>query len=59
MPDLSTEYEYVRKIVVRYLNHLLSIGASGFRFDASKHMWPNDLLNITQRLDSIQDTSDK
>lgn len=59
MPDLSTGHEYVRKIVVKYLNNLLSIGVSGFRFDASKHMWPEDLLNITQRLNTIQNSDEE
>lgn len=36
--DLKTEDSYVQNIVKGYLNDLKSIGVSGFRFDAAKHI---------------------
>jgi len=42
--DLATESTYVRGQVKNYLAKLLTMGVDGFRFDASKHMQPADLL---------------
>lgn len=36
--DLKTEDSYVQSVVKKYLNELKSIGVSGFRFDAAKHI---------------------
>ena len=36
--DLKTEDSYVQSVVKKYLNDLKSIGVSGFRFDAAKHI---------------------
>lgn len=38
MQDLATENSYVQSAVKKYLNDLKSIGVSGFRFDAAKHI---------------------
>lgn len=38
MADLKTEDSYVQSVVRKYLNDLKSIGVSGFRFDAAKHI---------------------
>ena len=38
--DLNGGTDYVRQKVADYINDLISIGVKGFRFDASKHMWP-------------------
>lgn len=38
MQDLKTEDSYVQNIVKGYLNDLKSLGVSGFRFDAAKHI---------------------
>lgn len=38
MADLKTEDSYVQSVVKKYLNELKSIGVSGFRFDAAKHI---------------------
>jgi alpha-amylase len=48
--DLATDTEPVRAKIAAYLNDLLSLGVTGFRFDASKHMWPADLQSIVGRL---------
>ncbi|KJH49612.1 alpha amylase, catalytic domain protein [Dictyocaulus viviparus] len=36
----------VRKKIIEYLDKLIDYGIAGFRFDASKHMWPEDLKSI-------------
>ncbi|KAH9981801.1 glycoside hydrolase [Russula compacta] len=50
LADLATETEYVRQRLADYTNDLLSIGIDGLRLDASKHMNPNDIANISWRL---------
>jgi len=44
--DLNGGSQYVREKQAAYLNDLIDIGVKGFRFDASKHMWPGDLEAI-------------
>ena len=44
--DLNQGSSYVSGQIVNYLNHLIDIGVAGFRADAAKHMWPNDLKAI-------------
>ncbi|VDN32388.1 unnamed protein product, partial [Cylicostephanus goldi] len=44
--DLDQGNPYVRGKLIGYLNHLIDLGVAGFRFDASKHMWPGDLEAI-------------
>ena len=44
--DLDGGKDYVRGKIADYFNDLMSIGVSGFRVDASKHMWPGDLEAI-------------
>jgi len=48
--DLKTGSEYVRGKIADYLNDLLSIGVSGFRIDAAKHIAAQDLQAIFSRL---------
>ncbi|KAL8612357.1 hypothetical protein ACOMHN_020176 [Nucella lapillus] len=43
LADLALDHSYVRGKVVAHLNHLLDLGVAGFRVDAAKHMWPQDL----------------
>jgi len=38
MPDLNTGNAYVQSRVLSYLKELIDAGASGFRFDAAKHI---------------------
>lgn len=49
LTDLDQSQEYVRDKIAGYFNHLIDIGVSGFRVDASKHMWPGDLKAIEDR----------
>jgi len=44
--DLDGGKDYVRQKIADYLNDLINIGVTGFRVDASKHMWPGDLEGI-------------
>uniref|UniRef100_A0A914W7E2 Alpha-amylase n=1 Tax=Plectus sambesii TaxID=2011161 RepID=A0A914W7E2_9BILA len=44
--DLNQGSSYVQGKMVDYLNSLIDMGVAGFRADAAKHMWPNDLKAI-------------
>lgn len=48
--DLNQTQEDTRNKIVEYLNHLIDLGVAGFRIDAAKHQWPNDLLIMYNRL---------
>ncbi|VDN02941.1 unnamed protein product [Thelazia callipaeda] len=52
--DINQGSERVRSKIVEYLNDLIDIGVAGFRFDASKHMWPHDLKVIIQRVKNLR-----
>ncbi|XP_018017055.1 alpha-amylase 1 isoform X2 [Hyalella azteca] len=53
MNDLNQGSEYVRGMIMGYLNHLIDIGVAGFRVDACKHMWPGDLDVIFNGLNNL------
>lgn len=46
LADLDTESDYVRQRIAAYMTDLLSIGFSGFRIDAAKHIYPESLSAI-------------
>jgi alpha-amylase len=46
LTDLNTEKENVQERIAAYLTDLISIGFSGFRIDAAKHVKPDDLVAI-------------
>eukprot|EP01116_Phalansterium_solitarium_P024025 TRINITY_DN8669_c0_g1_i1.p1 TRINITY_DN8669_c0_g1~~TRINITY_DN8669_c0_g1_i1.p1 ORF type:complete len:872 (-),score=231.66 TRINITY_DN8669_c0_g1_i1:183-2798(-) len=48
--DLNTERDNVQERIADYMTDLLSIGFSGFRVDAAKHMQPDDLVAIFGKL---------
>lgn len=48
--DLNHTVPYVRDKVVEMLNHFVDLGMAGFRFDAAKHMWPEDLAATYARI---------
>ncbi len=50
LTDLNSESEYVRQRIADYFSDLLSIGFSGFRIDAAKHISPKNLSAIFKRL---------
>lgn len=49
LSDLNTEKEYVRERIATYLTDLISIGFSGFRIDAAKHIYPDSLSAILRK----------
>lgn len=51
--DLAHDKEHVRDMVAGYMNKLLDMGVAGFRVDACKHMWPEDLKAIYGRLHGL------
>ncbi|KAH6914463.1 alpha amylase [Coprinopsis sp. MPI-PUGE-AT-0042] len=50
LTDLNTAKPYVQDRIATYLVDLLSIGFSGFRVDAAKHIGPADMAAILGRL---------
>ncbi|EGG02993.1 alpha-amylase [Melampsora larici-populina 98AG31] len=50
LADLATETTKVRDTLGAYLEHLVSLGVSGFRLDAAKHMPASDIQAILQRV---------
>ncbi|KAK7024013.1 alpha-amylase [Favolaschia claudopus] len=52
LADLAQEQTLVRNTIAAFLNDLLSLGVSGFRIDAAKHMSPADLAAIGPLLKS-------
>lgn len=56
LPDLNQTVPYVRDKVVDMLNRLVDLGMAGFRFDAAKHMWPQDLAVIYERIKPLNAT---
>ncbi|XP_015605217.2 alpha-amylase A isoform X2 [Cephus cinctus] len=51
--DLDQRQEYVRQKMVNFLNSLIDAGVAGFRIDAAKHMYPEDLEIIYGRLKDL------
>jgi len=49
LSDLDTESDYVRERIAAYLTELISIGFSGFRIDAAKHIYPESLSAIFKK----------
>lgn len=52
LTDLNTESEYVQQRIAHYFTDLLSIGFSGFRMDAAKHIQPQDIADILAKFKS-------
>ena len=50
LSDLDTKSEKVQQTILAYLNDLLSLGVTGFRIDAAKHMFAPDLKAIVDQL---------
>lgn len=49
LTDLDTSKDYVRQRIADYFTDLLSIGFTGFRVDAAKHIHPADLAVIFKK----------
>ncbi|XP_064188330.1 alpha-amylase-like isoform X3 [Anguilla rostrata] len=54
--DLAHRREHVRQKVAEYMNALIDLGVAGFRVDACKHIWPEDLHVIYSRLHNLNTT---
>ena len=48
--DLKGDTWWVRDRITDYLNRLIDWGVAGFRIDAAKHIWPQDLYDILNGL---------
>lgn len=53
LKDLNHGLPHVRDKITDFLNDLIKLGVAGFRVDAAKHMWPNDLKSIYDSLDNL------
>ncbi|GAA1085789.1 alpha-amylase [Nocardiopsis composta] len=51
LSDLATGDDYVRDRLADYLNSLVGMGVAGFRIDAAKHMPPEDVEAVVDRLE--------
>src|SRR5205807_5501302 len=59
LADLSTESQKVRQTETAYLNDLVSLGVSGFRIDAAKHMKPDDIKAVLDGVRTLPGTGAK
>jgi alpha-amylase len=51
--DLNQGTDYVREMIIGYMNKLIDMGVAGFRVDACKHMWPGDLEIVFGSLNDL------
>jgi alpha-amylase len=51
LPDLRTESPRVQGRIAAYLQDLLGLGVTGFRLDAAKHVPPEDIARILERVE--------
>ncbi|XP_049852580.1 alpha-amylase 1-like [Schistocerca gregaria] len=51
--DLNDGSESVRGKIAAYMNTLIGKGVAGFRIDAAKHMWPDNLAMIYSQLSDL------
>ncbi|KDR10404.1 alpha-amylase 1-like [Zootermopsis nevadensis] len=51
--DLNQTSPYVREQIISFLNKLVDAGVAGFRVDAAKHMWPEDLQYIYSQIKDL------
>lgn len=55
LADLDQSVPHVRQMIVNFLNKLVDLGVAGFRMDAAKHMWPEDLKAIYGELNNLNE----
>jgi glycosidase len=52
--NLAYAYKFQLKTTqAKYMNDLLSIGVTGFRVDAAKHMWVADIEALQAKLNDV------
>lgn len=54
--DLDLGNNYVQQKIILAMNSLIKLGVAGFRIDASKHVWPNELKTIVEKLENLNVT---
>lgn len=52
--DLDHSRKNVRDKIVTFLNELVDLGVAGWRVDAAKHMWPNDLQTMLTSVKNLR-----
>jgi len=50
LTDIDTESDYMRERIAAYMTDLISIGFSGYRIDAAKHIQPESLSQILAKV---------
>ena len=53
--DLDQSFGHTRKKIIHMMNQLIDFGVAGFRVDACKHMWPEDLEYIFGELNDVNE----
>jgi len=53
LPDLNQKDGHVQERIIDFLNRMIELGVAGFRIDAAKHMWPEDLEAIFGGLNNL------
>ncbi|KAI1287102.1 Pancreatic alpha-amylase [Halotydeus destructor] len=53
LKDIDQSQEYVRKVQADFLNKLVDMGVAGFRVDAARHMFPDDLAAILDKVNNL------
>lgn len=53
LPDLNHGTVHVRQQIIDMMNQLIDMGVAGFRIDAAKHMWPENLKIIYNSLKAL------
>ncbi|XP_072161681.1 alpha-amylase A isoform X1 [Bemisia tabaci] len=53
LEDVNQTIPYVQDKIATFLNRQLDFGVAGFRIDAAKHMWPEDLRKIYGMLKNV------
>ncbi|XP_074604694.1 alpha-amylase-like [Brevipalpus obovatus] len=51
--DLDASQDHVRQKIADAMNSLIRLGVAGFRVDATKHMWVEDVKAILDRVDNL------
>ena len=54
LPDLDHSSEYVRTKIADFMNYLIDLGVAGFRVDAVKHIWPDNMKAILNKLKNVR-----
>nr|QAV56505.1 alpha-amylase [Pteromalus puparum] len=52
--DLNQRKTGVRQKIIEFLNKAVDYGVAGFRIDAAKHMWPEDLKYIYEHTKNLR-----